>query len=148
MGSLLTLFSVSHFSLLFRVKNAWYIVRFTEVGSVQIGEDAVASLPSIKTALEIVLKNRMIGSSLKVDGRSPHMFYLPYDQVDAKQILGDCLFGAYYFRDGVSELVVRSLSCVSLFLYTLQLSHVVIYIFLICSLAETKARYDSIRHND
>lgn len=86
----------------FRVDNAWYIVRFTEVGMVQVDGDNISSLPLFKTVLDLIFKNRLIASPLKTDGRSPHMFYLPYHRMDPRMMLGEHLYKKYFDFNGVS----------------------------------------------
>ena len=69
---------------------------------VQIDGDNIKSLPAFKTVLDLVFKNRLMASPLKTDGRSPHMFYLPYDRVDPRGMLGDYLYKNYFDYQGVS----------------------------------------------
>lgn len=62
------------------------------------GVIAHESIPALQTAMEIALKNSMIASRMKTEGRSPRMFYLPYDPQRDKDVLGDYLSRAFVQR--------------------------------------------------
>ena len=71
-----------------RLPNAWYIVRFQEVGLVQTAE-LIDPIYAMQTAMEIALKNSMLASNMIVHGKSPRMFYLPQVQGSRQdQVLG------------------------------------------------------------
>jgi hypothetical protein len=51
-----------------------------------------------QTMMETTLKNAMIASPLKSEGKSPRMFYLPYDRTMDRQVLGNKLYGQFVLR--------------------------------------------------
>jgi hypothetical protein len=81
---------------MFRISNKHFIVRFQEAGYVQ-GGNIVESMYAMQSAIEIALKNSMLVSNLKVQGKSPRFFYLDPDPRDIDRVLGESLFRN--FRD-------------------------------------------------
>ncbi len=56
----------------------------------------VESMYAVQSAMEIALKNSMLVSNLKANGKSPRFFYLdPVDPRKAEKILGDNLLRTF-----------------------------------------------------
>ena len=69
-----------------RVKNAWFLVRFVEVGCIkasfvqnlhQIKQDQINHADQVRQATDIVLKTSMRSVGMMAFGRSPKTFYFP-----------------------------------------------------------------------
>jgi hypothetical protein len=56
-----------------RTASQWFIVRFQEVGYVQ-GGSMVESMYAVQSAMEIALKNSMLVSNLKANGKISSIF--------------------------------------------------------------------------
>jgi hypothetical protein len=74
------------------------VVGLQEVGIVQqVNTDNgdIDRVPSLSSIMEIALKNAMMMSNMKTEGKSPTEFYCPYDPNVATQVLGNHLCRAF-----------------------------------------------------